>query len=194
MLAGGAGVRLETERLTLREFREDDWSSMLAYWRDPRYGRYYPEYADPESFVRELVAMFVGSQSVEPRRSFQLAIVAGDEERLIGNCGIRVNNADLGEANIGYELDPQQWGKGYATEAAQAIVAFGFDELLLHRIWAECVADNVGSARVLEKLGMRREAQLREHQFYRDRWWDTLIYAVLDREWRAARAARSSGS
>ena len=53
-----------------------------------------------------------------------------------------------------------------------------------HRIWAECVADNTGSARVLEKLGMRREAHFREHQYYRDRWWDTLIYSILAHEWR----------
>ena len=104
---------------------------------------------------------------------------------MIGDCGIRVNDPDLGEANIGYEFHPDQWGNGYATEAATAIVRFGFAELGLHRIWAECVADNTGSAHVLEKLGMRREANFHEHQRYRGRWWDTLIYAILDHEWRA---------
>jgi ribosomal-protein-alanine N-acetyltransferase len=117
-----------------------------------------------------------------------VAITDRTDDRLIGNCGIRVNDPDLREANIGYELDPRHWGRGYATEAARAILGFGFDELGLHRVWAECVADNTGSARVLEKLGMRREAHFREHQWFKGRWRDTLVYAVLDREWHGARA------
>jgi RimJ/RimL family protein N-acetyltransferase len=76
--------------------------------------------------------------------------------------------------------------RGYATEAARAMLTYGFDSLGSHRIWAECNADNAASAHVLEKLGMRREAHFREHDYFKDRWWDTLIYAMLDREWRAA--------
>jgi [ribosomal protein S5]-alanine N-acetyltransferase len=177
-------MEIDTRRLHLREFREDDWPAMLAYWNDPGSQRYNPDLPDREAFVRDLVAMFVASQAEEPRRKWQLALLNKQDGRLIGNCGIRVNNPDLGEANIGYELDPRDWGNGYATEAATAIVQFGFEELKLHRIWAECVADNTGSARVLEKLGMRREAHFREHQYYRNRWWDTLIYAILAHEWR----------
>ena len=179
-------MRIETERLILREFQDGDWPAVLAYWNDPRYQRYNPDLPDREGFVRDLVAMFVASQTEGPRRKWQLAIVNKLDDRLIGNCGIRVNNLELGEANIGYELDPRDWGNGYATEAATAIVRFGFEELDLHRIWAECVADNSGSARVLQKLGMRREAHFREHQYFKDRWWDTLIYAVLAHEWRDA--------
>ena len=70
------------------------------------------------------------------------------------------------------------------AEAARAIVAFGFAGLGLHRVWDECVADNVASARVLEKLGMRREARYLEHRWYKGRWWDTLLYAMLNHEWR----------
>ena len=178
-------MEIDTRRLHLREFCEDDWPAMLAYWNDPGSQRYNPDLPDREAFVRDLVAMFVASQAEEPRRKWQLALLNKQDGRLIGNCGIRVNDAELREANIGYELDPAVWGRGYATEAASAILRFGFEELKLHRIWAECVADNTGSARVLEKLGMRREAHFREHQYYRDRWWDTLIYAILDHEWRS---------
>jgi RimJ/RimL family protein N-acetyltransferase len=64
------------------------------------------------------------------------------------------------------------------------MLAFGFERLDLHRIWAECVADNRASARVLEKLGMRREAHFRESGFFKGRWWDSLVYAMLDHEWR----------
>lgn len=176
-------MRIETERLILREFQEDDWPAVLAYWNDPRYQRFYPDLPNPERVVRDFVEMFIASQLEQPRRAWQLAVVGKDDGRLIGNCGIRVNDPELGEANIGYELNPRDWGNGYATEAATAIVRFGFEERGLHRIWAECVADNTSSARVLEKLGMRREAHFREHQYYRDRWWDTFIYAILNHEW-----------
>lgn len=106
--------------------------------------------------------------------------------RLIGNSGIRVNDPEQREATIGYELDPRVWGHGFATEAAGAILAFGFERLDLHRVWAECVADNAASARVLEKLGLRREAHFRQHRWYRGRWWDTLVFAILAEEWQAA--------
>jgi RimJ/RimL family protein N-acetyltransferase len=64
------------------------------------------------------------------------------------------------------------------------MIEFGFNGLGLHRIWAECVAENQASARVLEKLGMQREGRLREKRWMKGRWWDTLIYAILEPAWR----------
>jgi RimJ/RimL family protein N-acetyltransferase len=176
-------MQLETQRLIMRDFRDDDWPTVAAYWADPRYQRYYPENQRHEETVRALIGRFVAAQAEQPRQRWQLALVTRDGGRLIGNCGIRVNDPDLREANIGYELNPEFWGQGYASEAARAILRFGFEELGLHRVWAECVADNAGSVRVLEKLGMRREAHFRELQRFRERWWDGYIYAILDHEW-----------
>lgn len=173
---------IETPRLRLREFVPDDWASMAAYWGDERYARYYPDYVDRDQFIRDLVTQFVSSQGDTPRSRYQMAVTTRDDGRFIGNCGVRINDWDAREANIGYELDPAYWGQGYATEAAGAILDFGFDTLGMHRVWAECVADNSASARVLTKLGMRQEAHFLEHQWYRERWWDTLIFAILDHE------------
>ena len=64
---------------------------------------------------------------------------------------------------------------------------FGFEELGLHRIWGQTVADNVASQRVMEKLGMHPEGRLRETQWYKGRWWDTVVYGILDAEWREER-------
>ncbi len=176
---------LTTDRLLLREFVEGDWQRVLEYQSDPRYLRYYAWTGRTEEDARVFVRMFLDQQAESPRRKFQLAIIMRVEDRLIGNSGIRVNNPDLREANIGYELDPRYWGHGYATEAARAILAFGFDELRLRRVWARCIAENAASARVLERLGMRREGHLRENEWLKGRWWDTLLYAILDHEWRA---------
>lgn len=184
-------MQLETERLILRDFIEDDWQAMAGYWRDPRYQRYYAEVDDIEETVWHLVTIFIAGQHEDPRRRWQLAVERKDDGRMIGNCGIRINAPEHREANIGYELNPDEWGQGFATEAASAIVRFGFEDLGLHRIWAECNAENTDSIRVLTKLGMRREARFREHQWFRGRWWDTLIYAVLEDEWCGERESGS---
>jgi ribosomal-protein-alanine N-acetyltransferase len=174
---------LTTERLILREFSASDWPAVLAYQSNPLYLRYYEWTSRTPGEVREFVEMVLAQQREAPRCKFQLAVVLKATGQLIGNCGIRMRSADAHQADIGYELDPQHWGQGYATEAARAIVHFGFTRLRLHRISSWCIADNVGSARVLEKLGMRQEGRLRENEYFKGRWWDTLLYAILDHEW-----------
>jgi [ribosomal protein S5]-alanine N-acetyltransferase len=179
---------LRTERLILREFVEEDWRAMFEYQSDPLYLRYNPWDEPDEGKARELLAMFINYQHEQPRRRFQLAIVLpGDESRVIGNCGIRQPYAGSREAEVGYEIAPWHWGKGYATEAAKEIVRFGFEELGLHRVYSHCIAENTASAHVLEKIGMRLEGRLREKEWMKGRWWDTLLYAVLRDEWRGNR-------
>jgi [ribosomal protein S5]-alanine N-acetyltransferase len=175
---------IETPRLRLREFVEADWAAVLAYQSDPRYLIYYPWAERVEGEVRAFVGRFVTWQSAQPRCKFQLAITLRDSGSLIGNCGIRLPEAGARSAGLGYELAPKHWGKGCATEAVRAIVGFGFESLGLHRVWGECVPENATSRRVMEKLGMRCEARLRQTQRFKGRWWDTLVYAVLEDEWR----------
>jgi RimJ/RimL family protein N-acetyltransferase len=176
-------MQLETERLLLREFVEEDWKAVLAYQSDPLYLRYYHWSDRTPGSVRAFVNMFLEFQTEVPRTKYQLAVILKENDQLIGNCGIRINNAELREANIGYELSSQFWRKGMATEAAQAILRFGFEELGMHRIYATTLSENVGSAKVLAKLGMRLEAQELEKEFIKGRWYDSLTFAMLDREW-----------
>lgn len=178
------GIRLVTERLTFREFEADDWPAVRDYQTDPRYLRFYPTANRSDDDVRDFVATFVRWQDERPRRRYQYALVRRGDSRLIGNCGIRVHDPNKREANIGYELDATFWGRGYATEAARAIVNFGFESLGLHRIVAECITGNTASARVLEKVGFRREGHLRENQWIQGEWCDTFLYAILEREWK----------
>lgn len=178
-------MKIETERLILRDFVKEDWRRVLEYQSDPLYLRYYEwtkEDRTPEA-VQEFVGWFMAHQEQEPRFKFQLAVTLKSNGLLIGNCGIRMDKANDLEADIGYELDPKHWGQGYATEAAHAMVDFGFHRFGVHRVWSWCVADNTGSTHVLEKLGMRQEGRLREKEYYKDRWWDTLMYAILADEW-----------
>lgn len=178
-------MKLETERLILRDFVEDDWQAVYAYQTDPLYLRYNHWIERTPSAVREFVGWFLNHQVQNPRIKFQLAVVLKSEDQLIGNCGVRMDKVGDLEADIGYELNPQYWNRGYATEAAHAIVDFGFKHFSVHRIWADCIADNVASAHVLEKLGMRLEGRLRDKAYFKGRWWDGLIYAILVDEWEA---------
>jgi RimJ/RimL family protein N-acetyltransferase len=187
-------MELTTERLILREFKPSDWPDILAYQSDPLYLRYYA-WADrtPEA-VQDFVQGFLAQQQERPRLKFQLAVVLQSSQQLIGNCGIRMKSADAHEGDVGYELSSKHWGHGYATEAARAMVAFGFTELKLHRIWSWCVAENVGSVHVLQKLGMRQEGRLRENEYFKGRYWDTLMFGMLDYEWKSHQPAADPGA
>jgi RimJ/RimL family protein N-acetyltransferase len=176
-------MELITERLILREFNQHDWPAVLAYQSDPRYLRYYPWTGRTPKDAQEFVQMFLDQQHEQPRIKFQLAIILKPDRQLIGNCGIRLESPGAHQGDIGYELSPNHWGRGYATEAAGAILQFGFTQLNLHRIWSWCMAENRGSARVLGKLGMRLEGRLRENEYFKDRWWDTLMFGMLKSDW-----------
>jgi RimJ/RimL family protein N-acetyltransferase len=176
---------LTTERLVLRDFVESDWEAVLAYQQDPLYFRYYEWTSRTAEDVRHFLQRFLDQQKQDPRNKFQLAVILQSTGELIGNCGVRRDASDAHGGDIGYELNPRFWGKGYATEAARALLSFGFSEMQLHRIAAWCIAENTGSARVLEKLGMRQEGRLREHDYFKGRWWDVLLYGILHNEWQA---------
>jgi RimJ/RimL family protein N-acetyltransferase len=177
-------MQLNTQRLCLREFVPGDWRAVLSYHRDPRYLRYYPWDDRTEADARAFVGMFLLQPKEQPRRRFQLAIIRRSDASLIGNCGIRRKPDNDWEADIGYELAPDCWGQGFATEAARAMVDFGFRELGLHRISSWCITDNTASARVLERLGFRQEGRLRHNEYFNHQWWDTLLYALLVDEWK----------
>lgn len=170
---------LTTERLILREFMADDWPAVLAYQSDPRYLRFYEWTGRKEEEVRAFVNMFIEQQQQQPRTRFQLAITRRDDGRLIGNAGVRLGGAGSHEAEIGYELAPDEWGRGYATEAVRKIIRFGFEELGLHRIGAWAIADNVASTRVLEKVGMALEGRLRDREEFKGRYWDVVMYGIV---------------
>lgn len=176
---------LTTERLILREFVERDWEAVLAYQQDPLYLRYNEWTSRSAEEVRAFIQMFLDHQKHVPRIKFQFAVTLKSTGQLIGNCGVRRNSAEAREGDVGYELDSNYWGKGYATEAARAVLGFGFSQVELERISAWCIADNLGSARVLEKIGMQLERRMRKHQYFKGRWWDTLCYAVSYEEWQA---------
>ena len=185
-------MQLLVPPLLLRDYTAADGPAMLAYQRDPRYLRYYPWSERTAAEVCRLLQLFRDWQEEQPRRRFQLAIVLAAEGRLIGSCGLRRNPQEDQAADLGYELNPDYWGRGYATAAARAMVNFGFKELGLQRIAAWCLADNAAAARVLARLGFRRAGLLPRNEYFKGRYWDTLLFALTAAEWAEQEQRRES--
>ena len=181
-------MRLTTERLLLREFVQSDWQALYAIETDPEVQRYRTGQSDmaPEQ-TRAWIRSRQTLAEAQPRLNYTFAIVEQRAATLIGCCCLNIRSLDLREGEIWYMLDRCFWGQGYMTEATWQLLSLGFQQLGLHRIWAQCVRENSQSVRVLEKLGMRREGHLREAYWQKEAWWDLLLYAILDREWSIAR-------
>jgi ribosomal-protein-alanine N-acetyltransferase len=177
-------MEIVTDRLVLREFATRDWRALHAYQNHPRYLQVGDRNPQTEQQSRKWVEMFMANVDQTPRRKFQLVATLKDTGEVIGNCGVRRNDRTEWDAELGYELSADHWGKGYATEAAGAMLAFGFRELGIHRASAHCNASNAGSIHVLEKLGMRQEGCIRDGDFQKGAWWDLLLWGILESEWR----------
>jgi ribosomal-protein-alanine N-acetyltransferase len=174
---------VRTGRLLLRDLKKTDRQAIHQYASDPEVVRYMEWGPNTDEQTGSFIQRAISSQKEQPRRNYTIAIVLKAENMLIGGCGLSVSNPDSQEGWIGYCLNRRFWGKGYATEAAKALVAYGFDQLNLHRIFATCDPANVASERVLQKVGMKREGHLREHKLAKGRWRDSLLYAILSDEW-----------
>ena len=179
-----AGSVSATARLTFREFEKADWPAVHAYASDPEVVRYMPWGPNTEAESRDFVRRQIQPQSDDPRYDFEFAVIRSDDGCLIGGCGIHHSGPPKRRGHIGYCFRRDAWGHGYGTEAARALVAFGFEALDLHRIFATCDPQNTASARVLEKAGMRREGRLRDDMWIHGRWRDSFLYAILEHEWR----------
>ena len=178
-------VILTTERLILREFCADDWTGLHAIESNPEVARYQSFEPRTPAEARAYVQRTMASAQECPRLTYDLAVLLSASNRLVGRCGLQVTQGATHEAMVWYTLDRSLWGQGYIPEALRALVDFGFAQLRLHRIWADCDPANRPSYRVLEKIGMRREGHLRENAWQKGAWVDSLIYAILDREWRS---------
>ena len=174
----------QTVRLELREFQKADWTEVHEYASDPQVVRFMSWGPNTEEETRKFIQKSMGYQKEIPRVNYSLAVVIRDRNRLIGGCGIYEPNIQNREGWIGYCLNRQFWGQGYATEAARSLLEFGFTRLNLHRIFAICDTENTASAHVMEKIGMQYEGHLRENVQCKGAWRDSFLYAVLDREWK----------
>lgn len=173
-------VGLQTERLILREIEHGDAEAMQGYAADPEVVKYMVWGPNTLEQTRAFCSGQLDIQRVRDRRDFEMAMIDRASGDLIGGVGLRVQNTTQREGDIGYVLRRDAWGRGLATEAARAMLEFGFGVLGLHRIYATADARNEQSTRVMQKLGMKHEGTLRKNLYLRDAFRDTVLYSILE--------------
>ncbi|AJS58566.1 GNAT family N-acetyltransferase [Paenibacillus sp. IHBB 10380] len=172
---------LRTERLSIRMFQSTDWRAVLEYTSDSNVMKYLPDGIFTEQDAKD----FVNNNMNENAEKF--AVILNDGNVLIGHM---VFHQWYGENTyeVGWVLHPNYYNKGFATEAARAIVKYAFEKENIHRIIATCQPQNIPSYRIMEKIGMRREAHFKKcmpANFKKGtEWWDEYFYAILDEEWK----------
>lgn len=171
-------VELRTARLLLRPFELTDVDDVYAYASDPEVARFRPL---PDPYTREDALEFVDRQ-IRTDWSTNAEFAIEYWPQVIGGISLHVNpEHETGE--LGYLLGRRWWGQGLATEAARAVVDWGFRRFRLHKVYARAHVDNTRSWRVMERLGMTREGVLRGHWKMRDEHVDLVYYAVFRDEW-----------
>ena len=185
-------VPVRTARLNLREFVESDFDAIFAYSSDPRVTRYLffgPRDADSTA---DYLEGLLSSQRERPRTRFELGVEESASGRLIGACDLSLIERHV--VDLGYMLGAVDWGKGYATEIALALIDAAFFDLRAARVISTVDVNNGASIRVLEKIGMRWEAVFRKHRRAKNRWWDCHLFVLPREVWEASRVNPSTVS
>lgn len=174
----------ETERLLLRPFEAGDLDAFFDIYSREEVHRYlYSEPLDKQKAAERLEREIAATRIEKEGDFIALAVVLRSTGALIGDLTLGMPSATHKQGDIGYIVHPDHQGNGYASEAVAYLLDIAFRQLGLHRVSAELEARNEASARVLEKLGMRREAHLIENELNKGEWQSGITSAILDREW-----------
>jgi len=162
---------------------ERDYADLCDYYSAPEVARY--QFWEP--FTEEQVAHLIESQASvmpsDPGVAFVLAVVLQAEDRVIGDCSLTITSDEDRQADIGFAFNPRYHGNGYATKAVNATLGFGFRELGMHRISGATDVRNERSWKLMERVGMRREAHFVHDCHSKGEWVDDYLYAMLEDEW-----------
>jgi [ribosomal protein S5]-alanine N-acetyltransferase len=178
-------LTIETARLALRPLTDGDVDALWPYVSDPEFPKYmswtaHTDKAQTREFIARVTAATANNEGVT------WAIV--HEGAVIGTVGLdrvqwQMRAWRIDRAELGYWIAPPMWGKGLVTEAAHAVVTFGFENLGLHKITVGCIAENTASRRVIEKVGFRYIGRLEDDVWRDGRWWSHLRYELTSPEW-----------
>lgn len=176
---------LRTARLLLRPFTPEDVDDVWAYQRQPEVARYLAwEVRDRLQSQAAVDQMSMEDTLTREGDCLTLAVLGSDIDKVVGQVELVWLSEKDRQGELGYMFNPRFQGKGLATEAALEVLRLGFDDLGLHRIIGRCVTQNTASVRLLERLGMRREAHFIDNATFKGGWREESVYAMLQREWR----------
>jgi RimJ/RimL family protein N-acetyltransferase len=174
---------LETARLILRHFWDGDLAPFMAYRNDPVVARYQGWEGISEAEARAFIEEQKMVQPGVPGQWFQIAIELKETGTLAGDCALKINEHDERQAEIGYTLARAYQGKGIASEAVSRVLDYAFRTLGLHRVIAITDCENAASITLLERLGLRREGHFIQNVWFKGKWGDEYLYAILEKEW-----------
>ena len=171
---------IKSERLILRPVTELDLTKIHLLNSNEEIARFNTSEI-PESIeeTKSIVENWIIENSYKNTQRFTFAIELKSDAQFIGLIGINLGKIKYKNAEVWFKFDTKFWGKGFATEALKEILNFGFIDLKLHRIEAGCAVENIGSIKVLEKVGMFREAHTRKLLPLKSGWSDNYGYAKL---------------
>lgn len=182
-------IPIHTARLVLRPFTRGDVDAVFAYRQREDVARYLFDGQMSRESCAEAVQLRIRQLDlIEEGDRLVLAVERREGGEMIGEISLIWRNAAAQQGEIGYILNPKFHGQGYAGEAVSALITLGFQRFSMHRICARCDPRNTSSFRLMERLGMRREAHFRGNALVKGVWADELVYAVLADEWQRAPA------
>lgn len=183
-------MKFQSERLLFREFNKDDYHLFSSVFSNEQVMKY--AYMDRITDENEMITYFnkvlenCVSGTSEKRNAYEFAVFLQGEESFIGFAGILIGYhfSKIKHGEIGYFLLPQYWGKGFATEIAETLTDLCFRELKMHKVVASCNANNSPSEKIMKKIGMVKEGELRKERYKDSRWDNELRYSILVEEWK----------
>ncbi|MEU7564215.1 GNAT family N-acetyltransferase [Streptomyces eurythermus] len=182
-------INRSSTRLALRELSVEDVNAVLAIYGSPRATEHLSFEPRSREQVGQIIARSIAGATERPRREFSLAVIERKSSALVGFGRLALDPHQQRGATMGFALRPEAWGAGYGVEMVRLLLSVGFDELNLHRIWGARSPWNEASARTMAAVGMVEEGVIREHLLKGGVWRDSVVHAILEREWRAAPAA-----
>ncbi len=174
-------MKLSTQRLVLVPLTQADIPEVHRFHSNPLVARYntigIPQHI---KMTEALLHPVIAELQKEQPDFYGWTIRQKPDNTFIGEAGMSVMNNRFQSAEIHYHIEPELWGKGYATEVAKELIRFAFEELKLHRVQAGAATENIGSHKVMEKAGMTREGLKRKVLPIRGDWYDNYMYAILE--------------
>lgn len=169
---------LETERLILREITKEDAEGIFACFSNENVTRYYgQETLESIEEAEKFVDFF--SNNYNEKRGIRWGIEKKETKGIIGTIGFNACLPKHKRAEIGYEIHPEQWGKGYASEAVSRVLTYGFDVMNLTRIGAVVFLNNEASNKLLTNIGFQKEGVLKKYMYQNGVAHDTYVYSLL---------------
>jgi len=176
---------IETERLIFRAFEPSDFDWLFETRTHPDVVKWMYWDAPNEEEMRAVHARKMQNSTLDSEKGIlELGAVSKESKELVADLMLRWVNREWKQGELGYIVHPDHGGRGYATESARALLQIGFDVYGMHRIIGRTEARHAASARVLEKIGMRKEAHFVENEWVKNEWQSEVVYAILESEWR----------